>query len=1118
MSLEKRIFCRKVVPPDESLYNRLGVRPVCLHAGTPNRFCSLQTVMMISATQSGAATAGRVMSPWRSTEEELRERAEINKLIQLRDEVLAGRYQRLKNSSKPAAKVPEKVHLPSPSSSSSANGIESKSRSIEATITTSQPQVFRTVEILPHPENSVPHQTTPSVNPANTPSGRPLATQIDNVLLEVSPTVVKAEAEIKRKRLEQQLKRKAEQRDPELKADNISHDIPVFNARAILQKVLKPTDSFHDEALNASSKTDSHLNTAKERPSTKRNEADDGDSSRSIQTDSYYSSKAGWTSADEVDEEHVEVIRPTEIEEAGTQEPTSEEEYNSFTSKKKSGGKKTEGEGNETMTPSQKRRQRKRQKMTGLDDNDYILSRADDSADSENSSENYSKRNDNVHGDSIPPYQQSSTGGPDNEKSRGGIMQLEDDVSDYEPPDPYGSQPGNGKDLGRNGDAIKTTVQSPKFRVTNHISSPAAPQPSRVSPLAMSRVPQVVQVLSQSLNTSAQVYEQNQNSPMLSSGQGTRSEDNGHPAQNNAKDINIGIQNVPMSNEGAIEIRKDTWKENKQAKRKQLERVVRREFGNGHQSYKDDDGNTTKNPRKGRQVSPGANIKAEPISPPTPHIAEGLRPEKRRKRPVAEQTLGVRDEVRASWLDGPISPRQARVPESQDPDLRRGASIHNAKRQYSPRGYSNRMSPPRPLPITAPSRSYFDITEEDRPPRFVNYSAQRLLSRSRSPPSHGRYASREFDQGGRGSFADPQQEPVLMGPPSLSGPQQMFQDEEGRRYYLAPPREVNPLRQSIIPPPSRNINPEYYYERAITHEHPLQHIIAPSHGPQRIYESDQAERVPSYPAPRRAIEPAEPSPTDFRAYRERDYHSHTREELARDLPHLYAEPRTTQMYDRPEDRNVRFGSVRPERFSSVRPETIETPERLSSARPERLNSVRPGIPPPLPEKYAPRMQSIRPEELYSRELPGRRSARPDGIRPEYLPPHHTIRESVRPERVGVRPEYLPPKYVTRHFSVQPEEVRRVTSASGYPLVGERFVTEAPQPRPAGVERYLTEAPQHVRSSYGGNSAGYVEISPREAHEREVRQEYLAAQSREAHEREAGEAFEATQDRPTYQRY
>ena len=160
-----------------------------------------------------------------------------------------------------------------------------------------------------------------------------------------------------------------------------------------------------------------------------------------------------------------------------------------------------------------------------------------------------------------------------------------------------------------------------------------------------------------------------------------------------------------------------------------------------------------------------------------------------------------------------------------------------------------------------------------------------------------------------------QQSPMLMAPP----PRRIVVDQHGNKYYAAP---VD-ARESAAPP-SRRIEVDPYFERAVTREPTMR---APRH---EIYDDDDAGmRMP--PPPRRYVE--RPEMIEAQPYRQRE-----------------ASRRPVEMEYRPQyEEMAPPREYMPSRASSMRPEVVrrEVPQGYI-----RYESIQPGLmraPQPQPQ-------------------------------------------------------------------------------------------------------------------------------------------------------------------------
>jgi hypothetical protein len=241
--------------------------------------------------------------------------------------------------------------------------------------------------------------------------------------------------------------------------------------------------------------------------------------------------------------------------------------------------------------------------------------------------------------------------------------------------------------------------------------------------------------------------------------------------------------------------------------------------------------------------------------------------------------------------------------------LRRVASLHYARRPYSPDPYSA----PEPRQIRAASHTVIERPEplyregSSRPSAAPRY----LRERSRSPIHE--YVPRA-------------QSPAIMAPP----PRRIVVDQYGQKYYAAP---VD-VRESVAPPSRREADP--YYERAATRE-------PTTRAPARVelYEEDDQVRMPPPPA-RRYVEAPEAEMLEGRPYRPREA-SHRPMEMEYSLREASAR--------RPVIEYEEMGPPReyiPSRAYSVRPDIVRrdmpgdfTPVRHESVQPRYVSVAAP---------------------------------------------------------------------------------------------------------------------------------------------------------------------------------
>lgn len=427
--------------------------------------------------------------------------------------------------------------------------------------------------------------------------------------------------------------------------------------------------------------------------------------------------------------------------------------------------------------------------------------------------------------------------------------------------------------------------------VRNHITSPIAPQPFRVSPLALAKVPPPAQNRrnnrhDQNFYSYGMVPESVRTSPEM-------------PAQ-------------PLSAK----------------KRRRLE------------------GGRKDRQKKRTAGSPAPIIKDEPVSPPPFHEVPplgALRPQPQQQRPVyidVEPSEDVRyapmPERRSELpprqviydLERPALPTEARTYSRagyrtvmrEEPDLRRVASLQHARAEAQ-FDYTEPLTNPPPRSVRAPSYAILDPPPAQAQPRYYDEPVQptqrRYLPVDDSPTSPAfRESYQSVDPGDR-----------LMAPPQ----RRIVEDEHGNRYYQSIPQS----RAPTMAPPGRRVEYEPYNEVAALRNGSIRAASVLEEAPrERRYVQ---EMPPPQTAYRRVTEVPRAGTVDRRIY--------AREEIE-DRPPMqrsgsvqvvdYPPPRqATYVDDRPVQREgvMRMSSVRP--VASRYEEPREMIQRVQSVRPER---------------------------------------------------------------------------------------------------------------------------------------------------------------------------------------
>ena len=351
--------------------------------------------------------------------------------------------------------------------------------------------------------------------------------------------------------------------------------------------------------------------------------------------------------------------------------------------------------------------------------------------------------------------------------------------------------------------------------VRNHIMSPVAPQPSRVSPLAVAKVPQVSQI---------------------QRGHG----ENRRLSRASNAEVTSAVQS-PKTSIQPLSSKKRRRGVDPQEHTRNV--VPRRELG-----------------------SPDVRIKDEPISPPP--FGDAVEVRQIRPRPEALRSLYL-DEAAPPYRDqepiiyqpragerpaygqphddrGPLTPLARRVVSrtgqrsmaNEEPDLRRVVSARQVRAPMSPAPHLVQYSAPHPRATRAASQVYISSAGQPMPQQYrasVQPAPATYVSHGRSPsPPLRRIQDSPFGRN-----------PIAMAPP----PRRIMIDPWGRECIEIP---VNAGRQvSIAPVASRSGFDPRYEQSAPHHVQPRQLLSVDDEG-------QYVRRVPSptsqpyfeYPQPR----------------------------------------------------------------------------------------------------------------------------------------------------------------------------------------------------------------------------------------------------------------------------
>ncbi|OJD29162.1 uncharacterized protein BKCO1_900007 [Diplodia corticola] len=670
-------------------------------------------------------------------------------LLQLRDEVLAGKHPRLKLPDHALEKLRQQPHARPPSAARPPSN---------AALNGAAPHAY------PHPSHSSSsYNPTPSTSFARPqssqrpPALKPSSSGIDPVLLTKSDDLVRAEIQLKRQRIERTLKDQVDQKRVQSRDRDGGVDAEPLDVSDVLTKAL----AIAQPVSGLRSETNSHSPT-----------------SDSFDENSYYSSQANsWTSSD-----HDSSGTASAVDVAG-----------------------------------------------GVSSNPKAaaapLSHGNTEADAQTLSQM---------------------------EMRDDMELIEDgDESDYEPPGAEAfttapPPPTHGPVSSQNQHSTHGSLPSPRVPViTNHIQTPVAPQPARVSPLTFAKVPG----LDAPRGSAAQPLAASTNS----------SPRNGPRGKGNGNSPRSGRQSpaAPRQQNNSRKRRREA----KEAEKADKQRRV-------------------SNNNKRAADSPEPYIKEEPVSPPPlAGLAEPAQDARRKATRTVQDDVEIvspRDAARPVYYmeyEQPapapryeFEPEVVRVPsrmayrrsERDDQDLRRMASIQHARRPYSP------LQPAPYESVRAVSHAYLDghatpvFREGSVRPGATRYIRS---DRSLSPP----YAVDPYHR---------IRSPAIMGPPPV--PRRVVMDQYGNRYYAEP--AMVDRRASVAPAP-RRIGEEMLYERARTREPTMRPVARVE-----AYEEDEASQRMLPPQPRRYVEQPELEIVEpHRPYRQREYSMRPGEPLREDL-------------------------------------------------------------------------------------------------------------------------------------------------------------------------------------------------------------------------------------------
>lgn len=772
---------------------------------------------------------------------------EYERILKLSDEIFSGTHPRLK--------VPQHV-LRKPGARLGQNGA---STPVAAKGNLGKPVVDVPSQTLPAPYSSQApvSRNSPFPPSSNAPSTRAApkpTSEINPILLTKSDDLVRAELGLQRQRVERTLREQLDMRKQESKQKPSAQDTkPDFDVSEVLNKAL---DIVRPVSLND--------------PSEAAGQND------SFDDNSYYSSKA----PDSPPTRDHQTASPVSPAAAPPPDPAVMEIYNEVQQRVKEAG----GQSQEDIYAEVAQRIMELKRLEALNNSgaeqDEHADRAADLRVPHSQKHQHSSQAENPHhrhevqqieAPEEPEYSPPMSLAPPvitGEQSRGAVSNSSrtrpsSHVQDvYEPASP------------RNVRVIR-----------NHITSPAAPRPSRVSPLAMPKVPSVNRHGEQPVYGSERVYSDSESGRATPSG--------------------------PVS---------------------QLMPRKRRRL----QDRGEDAQSASKSKTNAEHAT--AYIKTEPVSPPpfaddpalrvqpqarplfidveSPHYAPVLeRPEVSGRAPVYD----VESYHDAPVVQGPsrtVSRVSSRRPPRDDSDLRRVASLQYARQADYPRGY-------------------VDVDQRDARSGSYLYVDRRLPEQPRYyeqvQPSHGPPYT-PYEEYQRPVYHDPYYEEA---PAQIvsAPPRRFVVDQNGIEYEMIPSQRSQamappPRPMSRAPPPKGDVYDDRAPPRAPSVRAPS--VVQDPYGDRRYVQ----EMPPPQPVYRRvASDFVRPVTSDRRAYAvpAEGHEPYSRSGSAQVPEYLSRRPTYVDEHGQPQERMIRTSSVRPGPARYEEPDVVV--QRVGSAHP-----------------------------------------------------------------------------------------------------------------------------------------------------------------------------------------
>ncbi|MCJ1365426.1 hypothetical protein MMC16_004547 [Acarospora aff. strigata] len=810
------------------------------------------------------------------SEEELKEVLEYEKILRLRDEIFAGKHAQLKVSAHAVVKTAPRI-AQSPSIATPRATINGEASKVcqpstpASTSGSSRGQVGHVKEFVQNSPNAQRTSTSGTGSSA-----------IDPIFLTKSEDLVKAEIQLQRQRIERALEEQVYQRKV-LSRQRISDQeaVPDFNISEVFAKALdivKPTSSAETNGANATAT-----------------------SSDSFDENTFYSSQVNDSPLDETDNASGSPMAENQAQARAYNSVDTDDQLRDRSGPAQRNGNLADG------VPAQDRR------LHDLEDLTYITLQSGNQGVQKGRSQYYTQEHGDAHEE--PDYSPPAADEAIPLDRNGHVARTDGEQSSEHQPLSKQSRGQVRNDSLRRAHARPKQTSPPPSNVRivrNHITSPLAPQPARVSPLAVAKVPQLPQ---------------------------NQRHGQDHHSARGARVVETDAGPSPEAPPPQLNPRKRRRAPDAERPRKATVRRV--------------------------EESPEPYIKPEPVSPPPFSVVPTLAPAQNRQRaarpiyvdtmspvevypgPLQQRRFQTSSGAYGYPLESPNSPiirqvpsRMAHVSRRDEPDLRRVASVQYVRHPQSPTLDPIQYSPVDVQPARQSSHAFVE-----RPPAREQYHYYR------DPlPRNGRYVRPERSLTPpqyRTAYADIDQALPIMAPPP---PRRIVMDQYGNKYYEAP-RTVN-VRSSAAPP-ARYADVEPTYERVSARQAPIRAgstILEP-------YEDMRyGQRLaPSSPPQQRVLAQHHDDGTNHRTYRGLDY------------PEQVLVPRNTSghVLDYPVPRHAsHFDGI-----SSSR----EPIARISSVRPVSSRYE-------FAPDYAPRVQSVHPDQQGFVRLPRRHDLPPARVR------------------------------------------------------------------------------------------------------------------------------------------